>query len=43
MAWPSMCWLKRATPEERRRSMALVAGERYEEMIWIGFLPSTSR
>jgi hypothetical protein len=28
MAWPSICWLKRATPEERRRSMALVAGER---------------
>ena len=28
MAWPSICWLKCATPDERRRSMALVAGER---------------
>ena len=29
IAWPSMCWLKRATPEcaERRRNMALVAGD----------------
>ena len=28
---------------ERRRSIALVAGERYDEMIWIGCLASTSR